>query len=277
MKHIAIIGCGYLGKELAEALTKKGYFVTCTTRNKKKIADLNKVAQRTVVCKGSDEKELSLIIKDQDIVIVTVSAQSKDDYKNTYLRTAQTIRHLALNKKAPKTLLYTSSTAVYGEQHGFWVDENSELLADSEPDKTLIETEEVYLSLLKLGWKVCLFRLAEIYGPGRDLVKKVKALQDHELPGKGEFFTNMIHVKDIVGALNYAINHSLEGVYNLSDDDHPTRRELYDIVADKAHFKKPVWNPHLTMKINRGNKRVSNHKIKSAGYVFLHPHRIIIS
>jgi nucleoside-diphosphate-sugar epimerase len=275
MKHIAIIGCGYVGAELAKVLGEKGHAVTCTTRNKKKLPSLHKIAQRAVVCKGSDEKELQLIVKDQDIIIVTVSADSIDDYKNTYLRTAQSLRHIALTKKSPKTLIYTSSTAVYGENHGYWVDENSPLLAESEPAKILIETEETFLSLAKLGWKVCIFRLAEIYGPERTLVNKLKDLEGHVMPGKGENFTNMIHLDDIVSATDYALTHSLEGIYNLVDDDHPERRQLFDKVADKHRVEHLEWDPEMSSKMNRGNKRVSNHKIKAAGFAFKHPHRVI--
>lgn len=275
MRHIAIIGCGYVGSELAKTLGEKGHIVTCTTRSKKKLPNLHKVAQRAVICKGTDEKELSLVAKDQDTIIVTVSAESLEDYKNTYLRTAQSLRHIALSKKGPKTIVYTSSTAVYGENHGFWVDENSPLLAESEPTKILIETENTYLSLAKLGWKVCVFRLAEIYGPERTLAEKVHDLEDHVLPGKGDSYTNMVHLDDIAGAVDYALTHSLEGVYNLSDNDHPQRKELFDKVSDQHHLKHLNWDPHLTTKISRGNKRVSNHKIKAAGYVFKHPHRLL--
>ncbi|HSW73503.1 MAG TPA: SDR family oxidoreductase [Chlamydiales bacterium] len=275
MKQIAIIGCGYVGTELAKQLGKKGFFVTCTTRNKKKLSSLNKVAQHSAICRGSDEKEVAQIIKDQDVIVVTVSADSMDAYKDTYLRTAQTLRHFALEKKKPKTLIYTSSTAVYGDQNGYWVDENSPLSSDSDPIKVLIETEDTFLSLAKLGWKVCVLRLGEIYGPKRDLVRKVKDLQDHVVPGKGDTYTNMVHLQDIVGAADYAITHSLEGVYNLADDDHPIRKDLFEKVAEAHRLKKPVWDPHLTMKLTRGNKRVSNHKIKSAGYVLKYPHRVL--
>ncbi len=275
MKHVAIIGCGYVGSELAKSLTKKGIIVTCTTRNRKKLPLLHKVAQTAVICKGSDEKELSLVSKDQDALIITVSAESQDDYKNAYLRTAQSLRHIALAKKSPKTLIYTSSTAVYGEQHGFWVDENSPLHPDSEAAQILLETEETYLSLAKLGWRVCIFRLAEIYGPERDLPSRVKDLENHIIPGKGDTFTNMVHVDDIIGASEYALAHSLEGIYNLADDDHPVRRELFDKLCGQLHLKPIVWDPHLAAKMARGNKRVSNHKIKAAGYVFKHPHRIL--
>lgn len=274
MKHIAVIGCGYVGTELARLLSKKGHVVTCSTRSKKKFADLREVAQKTAICKGSDEKEISLLMKDQDVIIVTVGADSIDDYKNTYLRTAQSIRHAALARKTPKTLIYTSSTSVYGEHHGFWVDENSPTLAEAEHMKILLETEQTYLSLAELGWKVCIFRLAEIYGPDRTLASKVEDLQGHTLPEKGNTFTNMVHRDDIVKAIDYALNHHLEGIYNLADDDHPLRKELFDKLT--KHFKlKPIDWDHHQLKLSRGNKRVSNHKIKAAGFVFNHPHRIL--
>jgi nucleoside-diphosphate-sugar epimerase len=99
-------------------------------------------------------------------------------------------------------------------------------------------------------------------------------LQGHPLPGTGEAYTNMVHKDDCVRAINYVHKHHLTGVYNLADDDHPTRKELYDLVAEKTKLPKVQWDASLS-NLHRGNKRISNHKIKSAGYSFEHPHRVI--
>lgn len=272
--NIAILGSGYVGKALAQLWSSMNYFVTCTTRSPKNIADLRGIAQKVLVLETAEEKDLQVLLENNQVIVVTLAPDTIEDYKNTYLRTAQSIRHLAVQRSSPKTLLYTSSSAVYGDHQGKWVDEESALLADSEQGRILIETEKAYLSLKNLGWKVAVFRLAEIYGPQKDLASQVRFLQKRVLPGKGDHFTNMIHLEDIIGAIHYVFRHEMEGIFNLADDDHPWKKDFYNNICDQLGIPRILWDPQLG-RLNRGNKRVSNHKIKAAGYQFIHPHRVL--
>ncbi len=273
--RIAILGCGYVGKALARFWSlKKEFVLTCTTRSKENIAPLQKITQRSFLLSGENQEEMLRLLQTNDIILVTVAADSVEDYKKTYLRTAQSIHYAASKLKEKKTLFYTSSASVYGDHQGKWVDETSSLLTASQEGKILVETEKEYLSLTSLGWKVTLFRLAEIYGPGRDLSQRVRHLQGRVLPGTGNYFTNMVHIEDIVGVIHHALTHHLEGLFNLADDDHPTRKEFYNKIADHLDLSRIVWDPQLT-RLNRGNKKVSNHAIKSSGYTFIHPHRVL--
>jgi nucleoside-diphosphate-sugar epimerase len=272
--NVAIIGCGYLGSEVASLLRRKGHTVTATTRHPEKLDDLSRVAQKSAIVKGNNEDELIPLIAENDLLIVTVAADGAEHYESAYLNTSKILRHLALEMDLPRNLIYTSSTSVYGDHNGQWVDETSPLLAKSEQEKILIEAEKEYLSLQELGWNVCLFRLAEIYGPGRELSTRVKQLEGRSLPGTGDHYTNMIHKIDAAHAIDYAHRHHLEGIFNLADDVHPTRKELYDEVAKKFELKFVQWDPtHLPL--HTGNKRISTHKIKSEGFAFRYPLRAI--
>ncbi len=273
--RIAILGCGYVGKALTKLWSlKKEHILTCTTRSKENIPSLQKLTQKSFLLDGEDKEEIFSLLSQNDLIVVTVAPDSTDDYKKTYLKTAQSIHHAASKIKEPKMLFYTSSSSVYGDHGGKWVGEDAPLLASGKEGKILIETEEEYLSLSSLGWKVTVFRLTEIYGPGRDLSERVKSMQNRVLPGEGSHFTNMIHLEDIINAMDHALRHRLEGVFNLSDDDHPTRKEFYDKIADHLGISRILWDPNLT-RLNRGNKKVSNHTIKASGYTFLHPHRVL--
>jgi nucleoside-diphosphate-sugar epimerase len=272
--NVAIIGCGYIGTEVAALWKKQGHNVTATTRKPEKLEALAKVAQKTVLIRGNDEEELAPLLADNNLFLIAIAADGPEHYENAYLHTAQIFRHLALEMDMPRQLIYTSSTSVYGDHHGQWVDETSELKGHSPHAKILIDAEKTYLSLDELGWQVCLFRLSEIYGPGRELSRRVKNLHGHTLPGSGDHYTNMIHKYDCVHAIDYALKHHLEGVYNLADDEHPTRKELYDTLSQKFHLPHVHWDPHHPS-LHSGNKRVSNHKIKAEGFAFRHPHRIL--
>lgn len=273
-KKIAIIGCGYIGMEAAALWSQNGYHVTATTRHPERLSDLSKVAQKTQVLKSDDEEQLASLIAANDVLVVTLAADSIDQYEHTYLHTAQLFRLLASDMNVSKRLLYTSSTSVYGDHHGRWVDETSELLSRSEQAKILIDSEKIYLSLKDFDWSVCIFRLAEIYGPGREISRRVQMMQGHKLPGTGESCTNMVRKEDVAAALDYALRYQLEGIYNLADDEHPTRKELYHSMAKKLKSKDLEWDATLAG-MHSDSKRVSNHKIKAEGFSFLFPQRTL--
>ncbi len=272
--HIAIVGCGYIGAEAALKWTQRGLHVTGTTRNPSRLDEISKVTQKAVLIRSNDETAFAPLVAANDTILVSVAADSIDHYENAYLHTAQALRHLAVEMEMPKRLIYTSSSSVYGDHHGRWVDEESDLIATTEHAKILIEAEKTYHSLSELGWHVCILRLAEIYGPGRELSKKVKDAHGRALPGTGNQFTNMVHQTDCANAIDYVLRHQLDGVFNIADDDHPTRKELYNQVADKLQIPHPDWDPNL-LSLHSGNKRVSNHKIKAEGFTFRFPHREI--
>jgi nucleoside-diphosphate-sugar epimerase len=269
--NVLIIGCGYLGSVLAKLWKERGYHVTATTRSPTRLDSLSRVCQKGVILRGTDVESLAELMPTQDLVLVTIGADDASDYENAYLKTARAIRAVA-TELPPKHLIYTSSTAVYGDLHGLWVDETTPPNPKSEQAKILLETEEVYLSLVSNGWKVTLFRLGEIYGPDRELKKRMEKLQGQTLPGSGDLYSNMIHRDDAASAIDYAFRHHLTGIYNLADDEHPTRKALYQELAQIYKIAPPNWDPELPT-FHSGNKRVSNHKIKGEGFAFIHSKR----
>lgn len=272
--NICIIGCGYIGVEAASHWKKKGFHITATTRNPDRLKELSTVSQKSLILKGNDEDELIPLIHNNDALVITLAADDPEHYESAYLNTPKLLRHLALEMDMPRHLIYASSISVYGDHHGQWVDEHSDLLAKTEEAKILIDAERHYLSLQEIGWTVSLLRLAEVYGPERELSRRVKQLDGLVLPGNGDHYTNMIHRQDCAHAMDYALRHHLDGIYNLSDDDHPTRKDLYDTLSHKFHLPHVKWDPKHPS-LHTGNKRVSNHKIKAQGFAFSHPHRIL--
>jgi len=274
MSNLCIIGCGYIGKEIAKRWRKKGHHITATTRHPERLESLSEVAQKCLIFRGNNEEDLAPLITNNEVLLVTIAPDSPDQYATAYLENAVRIRRLALEMNQPRHLIYTSSTQVYGDHHGLWVDETNPPLGKTEQAQVLIDTEKSYLSLEELGWTVAILRLGEIYGPGREISKRVKKLQGRPMPGSGESYTNMIHRDDVASAIDYVLRHESEGIYNLADDDHPKRKELYDLVSKKHNLPQVKWDPTLTG-MRTDNKRISNHKIKSEGFSFHFPHRLL--
>ena len=270
---ILIIGSGYVGSSLAKDLQKHCY-VTVTTRSEDRLDELQSKLQNVEILDTEDVSKLCSLLEDKDAIIITVAAKSSKDYERAYLKTAKNLsKALKSSKNSVKQIIYTSASSVYGDQCGNVTEESSPLKAKTSCGKILIETEKTLLSLQTNSTKVCIFRLSEIYGPGREVSQRVKTLSELSAPGTGLNPTNMIHIDDINSAIIFALKNSLSGIYNLTDDEHIERKEMYDFVSEKFSLPLVVFDETKTS-IHSGNKILSNKKIKKTGYKFVHPKRI---
>lgn len=273
--NVAIIGCGYVGKAIADYWRHElGCFVTATTTTPENVATLEDYAQRVVVVKGNDPVGLLSVLQDQETVLLSVGAKNAHVYEEAYLHTAQTLVSVLNQAPTVRQLIYTGSYTVYGDRDGAWVDESSPIAPANENGQILAQTEEVLLSASSEHLHVCILRLGGIYGPGRELVKIFSRVAGATRPGNGSDATNWIHLDDIVGAIDFARSHRLQGIYNLVDDAHLTSRELIDQVCEKHHLPKVIWDAS-TKSIRPQNARVRNQKIKNAGYQLIHPQMLV--
>jgi len=268
---IAIIGCGYIGKNLIKKWVNKDHTITAITKDPKIVDELKNSVQKTLLFKNGNTEEFKNVLEENDKIILTITNNAYFGSENAFLKTANAIKESALRTGHPKTLIYTSRADVYGEQSGRWVDESSSLNPSTDLAKILIDTENILISLKELGWKVCVLRLAEVYGPNYEISQKIKSHSDYFAPRFDYNYTNMIHLDDILSAIDYVLTHNLSGIYNLADNDHTPLKELITSLTSKQEIE---WQEDK-IQINRGNRRVSNNKIKAAGYNFIHPNRLI--
>lgn len=267
--EIAIIGCGYVGKALAQAWKKAGHSITATTRSKNRVEELMPVADRVIVLEGDLFHFFSTALAMHEVIVLSVAADSHSpqNYESAYLQTANALGAAAAKLPFLRQIIYTSSTSIYGDQNGNWVDETTPPIPTNRNSQILLETEQVLEKAETSKRQVCIYRLGEIYGPGREFSNRLQSLNGRPLPGSGGNYTNIIHLHDIVGAIDFALCKHLNGIYNLCNDVHMLRQELYDRICEKKGFPKVVWDPAIRG-IHAGNKRVSNAKLKSAGYRF---------
>jgi nucleoside-diphosphate-sugar epimerase len=268
MNSAVIIGCGYVGKAVAQRW-QPTLQVTATTTTITRVSELEGVAHRVVILNGTDLAGVRSLLQDQSIVLLSVGARSGDAYEETYLGTARTLVEALKDAPAVQQVIYTGSYAVYGDQGGAWVDEESAIAPTNRNGEILAETEQVLLSV-KNAVKVCIFRLGGIYGPGRTLVRIFGRSAGTTRPGSGDEPSNWVHLDDIVGAIDFARQHQLEGVYNLVGSVPLPVRVLLDRVCSQNGLPAVAWDP--TQPSNRAyNARVSNQKLRTAGYQFVHP------
>jgi nucleoside-diphosphate-sugar epimerase len=269
--NITILGCGYVGCAIAKSWQQNSSFVvTVTTTTPERVPILQTLAHKVVVTKGNNLEGLKAALQNQDVVLLSVGAKGADVYEETYLNTAKTLVSVLQENSHVKQLIYTGSYSVYGDHNGAWVDEETPAKPGNRNGEILKETEDVLLAASNENLRVCILRLGGIYGVGRELMKIFSRVPGTTRPGNGSDVTNWIHLDDIVAAIEFVRQHQLQGIYNLVDDAYLTSKELLDTLLSTYNLPKVSWDD--TSKSTRPyNAKVSNQKIKAAGYQLIHP------
>jgi nucleoside-diphosphate-sugar epimerase len=175
---------------------------------------------------------------------------------------------------------YLSTTGVYGDRGGAWVDETAALAPSGERGQRRVAAEEGWLDLhRRFGMPVHIFRLAGIYGPGRSALDTVRAGRAQRIDKPGQVFSR-IHVADLVQVLRASMARPAPGaIYNVSDDD-PAPPEA--VIAYACHLLGVAPPPLVPFAIAdlspmarsfyADNKRVSNHRLtEELGVRLLYP------
>lgn len=167
---------------------------------------------------------------------------------------------------------YLSSTGVYGNRDGEWVDETAEVRPTSERGSKRAKAETQWLKLRRIaGIPINIFRLAGIYGIGRSAIDSARAGQSKRIYKEGHAF-NRIHVEDIVQVLLATMDKNLTGdIYNLADDNPAPSHCLIEYACELLGQEPPPlleYDDDLDMSpiarsFYKDNKRVCNKKIKN--------------
>lgn len=175
---------------------------------------------------------------------------------------------------------YLSTTGVYGDHAGAWVDETTPIAPSTERGRARAEAEAAWQALAaEAGHPLHIFRLAGIYGPGRGPFAKIRAGTARRIVKPGQVFSR-IHVEDIAGALAASIARPSPGaVYNLCDDDPAPPQDVIGYAASLLGLPLPPEEPVETADLSpmarsfyAESKRVSNNRLKDElGYKLRYP------
>jgi nucleoside-diphosphate-sugar epimerase len=173
----------------------------------------------------------------------------------------------------PERLVYTSSTGVYGDHDGDWVDETTPPEPTTPKTRVLAEAEDVALSA---PFPSTIARFAGLYGPDRYRLERY-------LEGPvTEGFLNMIHREDAAGAVRFALESVVDGVLLVVDDEPVAKWEFADWLADACGVDRPPKRTKeerlaagdLSEAVRRRvltSKRCSNRRLRELGYAFAYP------
>lgn len=204
-----------------------------------------------------------------DAVVITLTPTEFSDkaYQLAYVETVKALVKQWQRTGAPGVIVFVSSTSVYHQSQGEWVDENSPTEPTTFAGARLLETERC---LQESGLPVCIVRFAGIYGPGRDtLLRQVRAGN-----GGSSVYSNRIHVQDCAAVLAFLLQRHERGqvlapIY-LGCDSAPTPGcEVRQWLAEKMGVDPATLRPSQSSR--GGNKRCSNRRLLDAGYRLQYP------
>ncbi len=197
-KQMLIVGHGYTAQYLSTLLNEHNIVVSATTRNPNKIKKFARSPAKLILL---DPKKASIDITNYDSILI--SAPPNPDGTGPILDLIKD--QLIKCKNKIEWLGYLSSTSVYGDHKGEWVNENSKPKAPGERGKRRLKVERSWLSLFhKFSLPIHIFRLAGIYGPNRNSLVRILNGKNTSVIKKGQMFSR-IHVEDICKALYESI------------------------------------------------------------------------
>lgn len=265
MRSTLILGAGYVGEALADFLQAAGERVVACTASPASAAKLGAGKSYPVrACDVSDPAAVQTLREAEgalDHVVLCASSGrgGAERYRAVYLEGARNL----VAGFAGAQLTFTSSTSVYAQVDGGWVEEISPAEPSRETGRILREAEEVVLAA---GGIVA--RVAGIYGPERSVLLRRFLAGQAVIEGDGTRWINQAHRDDIVAALAVLRRCSrAPGVYNVCDDRPLTQIECYAWLA--RHFGRelpPVAAPDFERKRGWTSKRVSNAKLRGLGW-----------
>jgi nucleoside-diphosphate-sugar epimerase len=270
VNHLLCFGFGFSARAFAARLDKGVWKMSATSRDAEGIAEIDAQGFHGLLF----DKALQIA---PDVTHLLISAPP-EEHGDPVLRLFQA--QLQKLSKQLKWVGYLSTTGVYGDRGGDWVDEESPLEPTTARGQRRLEAERSWLRLHSdFGLPVHLFRLAGIYGPGRNTLLNVGDGSAKRIIKPGQIFSR-IHVEDIAGVLAASLAKPNPGrAYNVCDDEPSPPQEVVEFAADFLGLPMPPEIPFEQAELSpmaksfyADSKRVSNQRIKTElGYKLIYP------
>ena len=273
MKHLLCLGMGYSASALASRLGS-GWQVTGTYRSPESQRKLAAAGFGQVPFDGTGGLPASALDGVSHLLMSIAPGKDGDPVL------AHCADQIAQHAGQIRWAGYLSTTGVYGDRAGGWVDENSDLAPTTERGERRLAAENGWLDLhTSSGLPVHLFRLAGIYGPGRNQLVSLRKGKARRVIKAGQVFSR-IHVEDIAGVLAASIAKPQPGTaYNVCDDEAAPPQDVVAHAAELLGVEAPPevdFDAAEMSAMGRSfyaeSKRVSNVRIKDElGYQLIYP------
>jgi nucleoside-diphosphate-sugar epimerase len=257
-------GLGYSALALARRVAAAGWSVTGTCRSTERQALLRMSGFSAVLFDRNQPVDASALNGVTHLLVSVPPDAAGDPVLALHGDDIAAIQGLSW-------LGYLSTTGVYGDRGGGWVDETAQLLPTGERGQRRVAAEQGWLDLWRDGGvPVHIFRLAAIYGPGRSAFDALRAGTARRICKPGQVFSR-IHVADLANVLIASMARPRPGaVYNVCDDDPAPPAAVVAHAAELLGVEPPLLVPleaaglsPMARSFYDDNKRVANRLIKT--------------
>lgn len=256
-----IFGCGYLGKRIAKKWVAAGDRVYAVTRKAENVPQLESLGLTPLIGDVTNPESLANL-PDAETVLVAVGMDRTQysDIREVYVDGLRNVlSHLS---DATSHLIYVSSTGVYGDFGGRWIDETAPTNPTRDGGRACLEAEEM-IAASRFGSSSTVLRFAGIYGPGR--VPTRALIESKQWNKLSAGFLNLIQADDGANVIQTVAAESPESqTFHVSDGNPPLRREYYQFIAEYLGVGEICWKESDRAPQNprsASNKRVSNRKL----------------
>jgi nucleoside-diphosphate-sugar epimerase len=279
--RVVILGCGYIGIELGRQLTDAGHDVTGVRRSDsgcQAIEDAGFSAHQADLTDSDDVAGLP----DADWVVFAASSGGRgaDAAREIYVDAlGDAIDSYGSRASPPDRFVYTSSTGVYGDHDGEWVDEETPLEPTTDKTEVLVEAERIARErAADYGIDGTVARFSGLYGPDRYRLERY-------IEGPvTEGYLNMVHRVDAAGAVAFLLteDRARDEVVLVTDDEPADKWAFADWLADQCGVDEPTKQTKRERLAEDGlsaaaqrrietSKRCSNDYLRELGYAFTYP------
>ena len=261
---VLIAGCGDVGSRLAKQLLAAGWEVHGLRR------DVSKLPDGVIGVAGdlfNEDCPATWPVGAVDYLVYCAAATDHDEagYRAAYVQGLQNVLSwLDDYGQVPERLVFVSSSSVYGQQGGEWVDETSATIAAGYSGRLMLEAEQVALNS---GIPASILRLTGIYGPGREwLLTQVR--RGYRVEVEPPLYGNRIHADDAAGLLAFLLEKDRQGLklddFYIGVDDAPA--PLAEVVGWlREYLGVTEWADDASVR-RTGSKRCSNARVKALGW-----------
>ena len=254
--RVSIVGCGYVGLPLGGALAGLGHEVHGVRRRTNTHAAMEDAGIMPHAIDIIRREQLDNLPGPFEWIINTVSSGrgGEEAFHGIYVLGTQNLIDWFADSPPPK-YLFTSSTGVYGQTDGSWVDEDSLTEPSGETGQTLLEAESLALSIGGI-----VLRVSGIYGPDRGHLYRQFLKGEAVITGNPNRWMNMVHRDDVIGYILAAMETADPGtVLNATDNEPVTQQDFSQWLADQLDRPLPPQKPDvISHKRAQTNKRVAN-------------------
>lgn len=258
--NLFCFGLGYCADYLSAKLIKQGWQVSATCRTSEKVAVLEASGIRPVLLSGKKVTVTDLGKADH----ILISAPPEQDGSDPVLNFAEAA--LAALQDQIKWVGYLSTTGVYGDHQGAWIDEETPAGLLSERGQRRVAAEAQWAAT---GLPMHYFRLAGIYGPGRNSLRALQNGTARRVVKQGQVFSR-IHLVDITRILEASMANPNAGrAYSVCDDTPAPPQDVVTYAAELMGVSPPALQDFATAELSPmarsfygENKRIRNNRIK---------------